>query len=166
MQSDWQFPYLNSIWAGGNMRCLLMTLSIMGLALAGCVSRPPPVPVSSTEGTTWVQKGHVTDVRDVTENGGENSVIGSAVGALVGSIVGNNIGAGTGRTLSTIGGAAAGGVTGQAIGRSSSNRISTKLTVQSESGDINVYYAEPSEAFRIGDEVKIVSNNGKVKITH
>jgi outer membrane lipoprotein SlyB len=146
----------------------LLTFSFCAAALAGCAAQPDSAPafVSSTQGTTLVQTGYVTDVRDITVRGGQNSAIGSAVGALLGGIAGSNIGSGHGRTVATIAGASAGGIAGQHVGKPNSGKSVTKLTVRLDNGDMRTYDIEPGEAFRIGDTVKIITNGGNVRITH
>lgn len=144
----------------------LLVLIMGGAVLSGCASPSVPTTVSSTQGSTWVQKGYVTEVRDVTENDGRNSGIGSVAGAVTDGVAGSNFGDATGDSLSTIGGVAAGEVAGHSIGRDSSIHSSTRLTVRAENGVVNTYFAERNATFKVGDEVKIVSNNGRVTITH
>lgn len=42
--------------------------------------------------------------------------------------------------------------------------IGTMLTLVSENGETHSYAAEPGEVFRVGDRVKIISNNGNIRI--
>jgi|GEM_PF-1450610 len=153
------------------MRILpLLLLSISTLALTACATQRPTTTASSTEGSTWVQKAYVTEVRDVTENDGRHSAAGSTVGSILGAVIGgvagSNIGGGFGRAIAATGGAVAGGIAGQQAGRASSSKTSLRLTIRNDSGETSTYYAEPGETFRVGDEVKIVSRNGIVRIMH
>lgn len=147
------------------MRILpLLLLPVAVIVLTACASHRPPV--SSTEGSTWVQKGYVSEVRDVTENDGRNAALGTILGSVIGGIAGSSIGGGYGRALSSAGGAVAGGLAGQQAGRSSSSRTVTRLTVRKDGGESATYYVGPEETFHVGDEVKIISRNGILKITH
>jgi outer membrane lipoprotein SlyB len=145
----------------------LLVFPFYAAALAGCAlqSNSAPAPVSSTQGTTLVQTGHVTDVRDITIRGGQNSAIGSLVGSVLGGFAGSAIGGGHGRTLATVAGAAAGGVAGQHAGKSSNGTSVTKLTVRLENGDVHTYDIEPDDVFRVGDPVKIITDGGNVRVT-
>jgi hypothetical protein len=95
--------------------CVRASISIMATSmvlLGGCASNPPE-PLMSTRGSTIVQTGRVTDVRDVAVRGGRASGVGSFIGTIVGGVAGSKIGSGTGSTVAGIGGAVAGGMAGQ-----------------------------------------------------
>lgn len=146
----------------------LLVFPFYTVVLIGCASQsgPAPTPVSSTQGTTLVQTGQVTDVRDVTVRGGQNSSVGSVVGSILGGFAGSGIGSGHGRTIATVAGAAAGGMAGQHAGKSISRTSVTKITVRFENGDARTYDIESHKTFRIGDPVKIISNGGTVRVVH
>jgi outer membrane lipoprotein SlyB len=151
------------------MRLLpMLTLLCIGAVAPGCVSQSgtKPTIVSSTQGTTLVQTGEVTEVRDVTVRGGRGSAAGSVIGSLAGGIAGSHIGGGHGRTLATIVGATAGGWAGDHAGKAGSGKPVTKVTVRTENGDAYTYDTEPGEPFRVGDRVKIVTEGGSTRIMH
>ena len=151
------------------MRPILpLTFWIAAAAFGGCASQPDFAPVagSSTQGTTLVQAGHVTDIRDVTLYGSRNSGFGATVGALLGGIAGSNVGSGLGRAVATTAGAAAGGVAGQRAGEAHRDTTISRLTVRLENGDVRTYDIESGEPFRIGEPVKIITTAGKTRITH
>lgn len=143
---------------------VLSVLSVALLMLAACASQQPGTFISSTEGSTSVQKGYVAEVRDLTQNDGKNATLGSVLGGIVGGVAGSNIGGGYGRAIAATGGAIAGGVAGHQIGNSSSSKTTTRLTIRMENGEDHIYYAEPKESFRVGEEVKIVTRNGEIKV--
>lgn len=134
--------------------------------LAGCAVPPSQTAVLSTQGSTLVQTGYVTEVRSVTLDQDQAPGVGAVVGAVLGGLVGNNIGGGDGRTLATVGGAVAGGVAGHQIEKSRNAKTVTALSVRFQNGEVRTYQVEPGEAFRIGDRVKLSSNNGQTRITH
>lgn len=147
---------------------LALTFSFAAAALTSCAlqSDSTSMPTSSTEGTTLVQSGYVTDVRDIIVHGDQRSVGGAAIGALLGGIAGSNIGGGLGRTAATVGGATVGGLVGQHVGKSNGGTPVSRLTVRFENGDVRSYDIEPDETFRVGEQVKIITNAGKVRVTH
>jgi len=142
----------------------LLLSSVSAIVLTACASHRPEI--SSTEGSTWVQKGYVSDVRDVTENDGRNETLGTILGSVVGGIAGSSIGSGYGRALSSASGAVAGGLAGQQVGRSNSSSTVNRLTIRKDDNESGTYYVGPEETFHVGDMVKIISRNGIVKITH
>jgi outer membrane lipoprotein SlyB len=141
---------------------LVPTLAVA--VVTGCASSLPPV--STTEGSTLVQIGQVTEVRDLTVNSGLYAPAGSLVGGVLGGIAGNNVGAGTGRALTTVGGALAGGAAGQQLGRAGSAKSVTRLTVRFDTGEEYHYDVEPGERFQVGDQVKVITAQGKTTVTH
>ena len=147
-----------------NGRMLMFLLT--SIALVGCTS-PPPVPpmVSSTQGSFLIQNAQVTQVKDVVLRDGHNSGIGSFVGSILGGVAGSRIGSGTGSAIAGIGGAVAGGMAGQHAEQSSSGRSSTEVTVRLDNGELRTFAVAPNESFRVGEIVKVTTNNGQVRLT-
>lgn len=133
---------------------------VMTMALLAACSSNPPATVMSTKGSTIVETGRVTDVRDVTIRGGRPSGVGSFIGTIVGGVAGSKIGSGTGSTVAGIGGAVAGGMAGQRVEESGKSNASTELTVQLDSGERRTFRIDPGEPYRIGDAVRITTVNG------
>ncbi|HYD60677.1 MAG TPA: glycine zipper 2TM domain-containing protein [Noviherbaspirillum sp.] len=131
--------------------------------LIGCASNPPD-PLMTTQGSTLVQTGRVTNVRDVTVRGGRPSGVGSFISTIVGGIAGSKIGSGNGSTVASIGGAVAGGLAGHHAEEAGKSNASTELTVQLDSGENRVFTIEPEEVFRVGDAVRITTVNGVSKV--
>lgn len=145
---------------------LLVSTILLAVTLsAACVSRSSTQPAMSTQGSTVVRTAQVTDVRDVTVRGGRPSGLGSVVGAVLGGVAGGKIGSGHGSTAASIGGAIAGGMAGQHLEQSGTGTSTTELTVRFENGDIRAYRVEPSENFRIGDTVKVMTGSDGIRIT-
>jgi outer membrane lipoprotein SlyB len=142
--------------------CVRASISIMATSmvlLGGCASNPPE-PLMSTRGSTIVQTGRVTDVRDVAVRGGRASGVGSFIGTIVGGVAGSKIGSGTGSTVAGIGGAVAGGMAGQRVEEAGKGSAATELTVQLDDGERRTYRVNPGEPYRIGDTVRITTVNG------
>ena len=69
-----------------------LSAGLLAIALAGCAVQQSPQQAaqpanSSTQGTTLVQTGEVTNVRDLTVSGGQTSGAGPFVGGVLGAIV-------------------------------------------------------------------------------
>lgn len=114
----------------------------------------------STQGSTMVLTGRVTNVRDVTVRGGRPSGAGSFIGTILGGIAGSKIGSGSGSTAAGIGGAIAGGMAGQRVEEAGKSNSSTELTVQLDGGEVRSYRVDPGASFRVGDVVRITTVNG------
>jgi outer membrane lipoprotein SlyB len=133
--------------------------------LTGCASNPPD-PLMSTKGSTIVQTGRVTDIRDTMVRGGHPSGVGSFIGTIVGGVAGSKIGSGTGSTVAGIGGALAGGMTGQRVEEAGKSSSSTDLTVQLDNGESRTYKVDSGESYRVGDPVRITTVNGVSTLAH
>jgi outer membrane lipoprotein SlyB len=141
----------------------LFACTLLVASLIGCAAQQP---IASTQGTTLVQAATVTNVRDVTINSASGSGIGTIVGSVLGALVGSNIGGGTGSTVAGIGGSVAGGVAGHQLERSAGTKTVTELTVRLDNGEIRTYTIEPGESFRIGDQVRVITSNGTIRVAH
>lgn len=140
---------------------------LAGAALAlltACASSPPAV-TASTQGTTVVQGGQVTEVRDVMHRGGRGSGIGSFVGAILGGVLGSNVGSGHGSTVASIGGAVAGSMAGQRMEESSMSSSSTEVVVRLDSGELRNFQLPAGERYRVGDAVRVTTTNGLSQIS-
>lgn len=139
---------------------------LAAFTLASCTSNPPPPPVtSSTQGVTVVQTGQVTEVRDIARHDGRSTGLGSLVGSILGGIAGSNIGSGTGSAVAGIGGAIAGGMAGQHAEQSGSRTTGTEVTVRFDNGEARTYAVAPEDNFRVGETVRVSTNNGMVRVT-
>ena len=139
---------------------------VAALTLASCTSAPSSPPItSSTQGVTVVQTGQVTDVKDITRHDGRSTGLGSFIGSILGGIAGSNIGSGTGSAVAGIGGAIAGGMAGQHAEQSNSSRNSTEVTVRFDNGEARTYAVAPEDNFRVGETVRVSTNNGVVRVT-
>jgi len=145
------------------VRSPLIMAALAAALFSGCASTPPG-PLMSTEGSTIVQTGRVTQVRDVAVHGGRSSGVGSFIGTILGGVAGSKIGSGSGSTAAGIGGAIAGGVAGQRAEDAGKVNTSTELTVQLDTGESRTYRVDQGEPFRVGDMVRVTTVNGVSKI--
>jgi outer membrane lipoprotein SlyB len=144
---------------------VLIAVAMTGLTLiAGCAS-PSRSPTMSTEGSMLVRTAYVSEVRDITVKGGQDSGIGSAVGAILGGIAGSSVGSGHGRTVAAIGGALAGGVAGQTLEQAGATRSEVELRLRFDSGDVRSYRVDSGADFRVGETVKVITGKGETRIT-
>ncbi len=141
---------------------ILMAVTLV----SGCASQQAPSGMSSTQGTTVVQTAQVTNVRDVTVYDRRSSGIGSMVGAVFGGVAGSAFGSGDGKAIATIAGAVGGSLAGQHVEQTNASRSSTELTVRFANNEVQTFQVEPGETFRIGDTVKVVTNNGISRVAH
>lgn len=148
------------------MRVATITISFLAAALlAACASSTPNAQmISSTQGSTVVRGGQVTDVRDVAVEGGRSTGLGALVGSVLGGIAGSTIGGGNGSTVASIGGAAAGGIAGQHVEQAGHSSRATEVTVRFDDGDVRSYKLAPGESFRIGDMVTVSTGHDGTRI--
>lgn len=147
---------------------LVAPVLISALALTGCASQSSSGNVYR-EGDTLqaqtVQMGTVESVREVTIEG-KNSGVGGAAGTVIGGIAGSNIGQGRGSAVGSVLGAVAGGLLGKKAEDGVVTRPGLEITVQLDSGGMRAYVQDADVRFRAGDRVRIVSGNGKSRVTY
>lgn len=136
------------------------------LLLSACASTQPSTTVMPAPQTTLVQRGTVTDVRDVTMHDGHSSGLGSVIGSILGGIGGSTIGSGNGSVAASIGGAVAGGIVGRYLEQAGSVRRSVEVTVRLDNDEQRTYSVEAAETFRIGDAVRVTTTNGISHLSH
>jgi outer membrane lipoprotein SlyB len=143
-------------------------VATISLALIGCATQSAVPPIaSSTQSTTLVRTGEITNIRDIAVSGGQSSGgVGSVVGGVLGAIAGSTIGGGYGRTAATIGGTVAGSVAGQQAARSTATTKAAEINVRFTEGDVRTYRVEAAEKFRIGEMVTVTTSDGTVRISH
>lgn len=111
-----------------------------------------------------VNYGVVDSVRPVMINN-ENTGVGVATGAVLGGLLGSTIGHGRGSIAAGVAGAVAGGVAGQAVERNNSQVPGVEIVVRLENGRTIAVTQPDSERFYRGDRVRILTANGKTRVT-
>lgn len=146
---------------------LLIGSAAAVLALAGCASQPTSGQVYR-EGEALkaqrIEMGTVETVRQVTIQG-TNSGVGGAAGSIIGGIAGSNVGKGRGAAVGTVIGAVAGGVLGKMTEDEVVQRPGLEITVQLDDGSMRAFVQDADVAFSAGQRVRIVSVDGKSRVT-
>jgi outer membrane lipoprotein SlyB len=149
-------------------KSLLIAMLLAVTSLTGCVSSQSSGVYSRADAqrAQSVEAGTVLALRAVTIEG-THSYIGAGVGALMGGIAGTAIGGGRGMYLGAIAGAAGGGVAG-AYGEERLTRANgVEITVREDSGYRQAFVQEvdDKQIFRVGDRVRILTINGKSRVS-
>lgn len=112
-----------------------------------------------------VQYGMVESVRPVWLDKGSSGV-GVGAGALLGGIAGSTIGHGWGSAAAGLAGAVAGGIAGQAVERNNAQTQGIEITVRLQNGGIIAVTQPADEQFYPRERVRLLTANGKTRITH
>ncbi len=113
-----------------------------------------------------VLTGVVETVREVTVDRGQTGV-GTATGAVLGGVAGNAFGHGRGSVVTTVLGAVAGGVAGQAVEGRASKVPGYEITVRLDSGAVRAIVQEAAgETFKVGERVRLLSQDATTRVTH
>ncbi|MDX1667796.1 MAG: glycine zipper 2TM domain-containing protein [Limnobacter sp.] len=151
-----------------NRLLTVVSFAVMATAFTGCATQSSSSNVYR-EGDTMraqsVQMGTVESVREVTIQG-KNSGAGGTAGAVIGGIAGSNVGKGRGSAVGTVLGAVAGGVLGKKAEDGVTSRTGLEITVQLDSGGMRAIVQDADVRFRSGDRVRILTSNGKARVTY
>ena len=142
-------------------------VAILGVGLVGCSSTPSSGTYERTQAGTLqnVQYGTVTSVRNVLiEN--EQSGVGTAAGGIIGGVAGSEVGGGKGRIIGSVLGAVLGGAAGSKIDKNVQTKQGVEVTVRLRDGNTVAISQLADESFRTGDSVKVLTRNGRARVTH
>lgn len=151
----------------GKLAVCLLTASLLGLG--GCVSTLDENHYSrdDVQRTQTVQTGTIVSLRPVSIEGTKSGT-GSVVGGLTGGLAGSTIGAGKGSWVAAAVMAVAGGFAGAAAEEGITRAKGVEITVREGDGVERSYVQEvgDNDLFRVGERVRILSSNGKSRVTH
>ncbi|CAH6660665.1 outer membrane lipoprotein SlyB [Pseudocitrobacter vendiensis] len=153
------------------MMLRVLTASMIGLSLTGCVSSSglsgDVYSASEAKQVQNVTYGTIVNTRPVQIQGGDDSnVIGAIGGAVLGGFLGNTIGGGTGRSLATAAGAVAGGVAGQGVQGAMNKTQGVELEIRKDDGNtIMVVQKQGDTRFSVGQRVVMASNGSQVTVS-
>ncbi|MCL4117865.1 UNVERIFIED_CONTAM: hypothetical protein GTU68_005055 [Idotea baltica] len=115
-----------------------------------------------------VRLGTIETLRPVKIEG-TKTIVGGGAGAVAGGLAGSSIGGGKGRGVMAVIGAVAGGLLGSAAEEGLTRTQGVEITVREDGNDslrAYVQEVEEGEVFKVGDRIRIVSTNGKTRVTH
>ena len=140
---------------------------ILGTSLIACSSTPSSTGYDKRQAGVLqnVQYGTVNSVRNVLIQN-ENTGVGNASGAVLGGLAGSHVGGGSGKVAGAVVGAVLGGIAGSTIDKNIQTKQGIEITVRLSNGKVIAVTQLPDEHFNIGDRVKVISANGKARITH
>ena len=146
-------------------RSILCIVSIV--VLAGCASSLSGSSYSRSQARVEqnVRLGVVESVRDVDIEG-THSGIGAAAGGAVGGIAGSAVGHGKGSQVASVIGAVIGGVAGSAAENATTHKRGLEITVKLSDGQLVAVTQEADEAFKPGENVRLVSGAGVTRVSH
>lgn len=137
------------------------------LLLAGCPAGLGSRDYSRDQARTVqeVQMGVVESVREVNIEGTKTAV-GAGAGAVVGGVAGSTVGSGRGSVVGATVGAVLGGVGGAAAEEAVTRQKGIEITVKLDSGRLIAITQTADEAFRVGDRVRVLSDNFTTRVSH
>ena len=142
------------------MRTLAVVFALAIAPLAGCVESGGS---ASTAQVTQSQRGTIVSMRQVTTGPSQaDQIAGAVAGGLVGGIVGNQFGGGSGRDAMTALGAVGGAAAGSRMAANANTQVVPEWTVRLEDG--RTIAIVQNEAFRIGQNVTVVSQGNSIRI--
>jgi outer membrane lipoprotein SlyB len=147
------------------IRIILFSAVIIGLS--GCLSSLTGDSYSREEARTiqQVQYATVEGIRPIIIEGTKTPV-GVLLGGGLGGLGGRSVGGGLGKTAATVVGAAAGAAAGAALEEAYTRRQGDEITLRLESGKVISLVQErsPRIHFNVGDRVRILRNNGVIRV--
>ncbi len=146
---------------------LFLVLSLTASVLSACSNATSSNVYNTTQAGTLqeVQFGTVLAVRNIMiqQDAGET---GRLAGGVIGGVAGSDLGQGKGQIVGSVAGAVAGSAIGSLIDRTVKAKPGVELTIQMKDGR-NVAVAQLADEFiQVGENVKILTSNGKARVTH
>jgi outer membrane lipoprotein SlyB len=149
----------------------MLTLSSLvifsSIALTACSSAPSSstYPRAQAGKIHQVTMGTVTGIRKVLIEK-DHTDVGTSTGVALGGIAGSTAGEGRGKAAASVVGAVVGGIIGSNIDKRVQTQPGYEITVRLQSGKTVAVTQLADEAFNIGDQVKVLENNGLARVTH
>jgi len=120
---------------------------------------------AQVRGEQSVRLGVVENVRDVVIDARDTGT-GTLAGAALGGIAGSTLGGGhNANAAGAIAGAVIGGIIGGNVEKNANDRKGVEVMVRLENGKLIAITQEKDEEFRVGDQVRILSGQGAVRVT-
>ena len=112
-----------------------------------------------------VRTGVVESVRQIKLEG-TKTPIGTVGGAAVGGIAGSTVGGGRGSAIVAVIGAIIGGIAGSAAEEGFTRKDGIEITVKLDSGTMLAVVQEADDQFTPGEKVRLLENNGVMRVSH
>ncbi len=113
-----------------------------------------------------VQMATVVSVREVSIEG-TRSGIGASAGAIIGGVAGANSQHGrTGNAVLSVLGAVAGGALGAGAEQAATRSTGQEITLKYDDGRMVAVVQGNDERFQPGDQVRVLSGNGGIRVSH
>lgn len=150
-----------------NKTLTLASLSLAAALFAGCSAAPSSNVYTTTQAGTLqdVQFGTVVSTRPVMieQNTGET---GQVAGGIIGGVAGSELGQGKGQIVGSVAGAVAGSAIGSLIDKASEAKPGIEITVKLQDGRTVALAQIADTVFQVGDNVKVLTSNGKSRVTY
>ena len=145
-----------------NLR-LAAAITMVVASVTGCASNSPGVySQRETMRVADVSEGTVVSLRAVEIAGDETPLVGAGAGAVLGGLAGNAIS--SGRGAGTVLGALAGFMGGAVIEQQVTRKPGVELTSRLDSGRTVAVRQQAGQEIRIGDRVRLVSQEGRTRV--
>ncbi|MDB5812037.1 MAG: outer rane lipoprotein [Betaproteobacteria bacterium] len=145
------------------MARLAAVLIFAGALIAGCASSKPD---RNAGEELEVRTGVVEELRRVPLPSAGGGYIGTIGGAGAGGIAGSTVGSGRGSQAASVAGAVAGSVAGRALENSMTSKEGLEIAVRLDGGRLIHVLQPDSEAFKVGDRVRVLSGEKSTRVTH
>lgn len=141
--------------------------AVLGVSLVGCSSTPSSGTYEKTQAGVLqeVKYGSVTGVRNVLIENKESGV-GTVTGGILGGIAGRQVGGGSGRAAGAVIGAVLGGIAGSKIDKNVQTKRGIEVTIRLQDGKTVAVSQLADERFNVGDRVKVITKDGRARVTH
>lgn len=137
------------------------------LATSGCATSRSGL-IYTREQARQVQQVETGVVSQVTpvQIEGTKTPIGAMGGAAIGSIAGSSIGGGRGSEIAAIAGGIGGWLLGSAMEEGLTRKNALEITVRLDSGQVLSVVQEADVSFKVGDRVRLITQNMEARVTH
>ncbi|HAT30670.1 MAG TPA: hypothetical protein DCW29_07385 [Janthinobacterium sp.] len=145
----------------------LVSLALVSL-LSACAVAPNSGSVYSAKQAQNEQTVRIATVESIREVriAKSDSGTGTLAGAALGGLAGSTVGGGNGSVAAGLLGAVAGGLIGQNVEAKNKLRPGLEITVRLAGGDLRAITQDADELFRPGEQVRLLSDGRKTRVTH
>lgn len=156
------------------MKLKTLTIALMGssVLLTACTNtdyRPEVYQQSDLQKAHRTEYATIKTVKEIVikQDEGVTNPLLTVAGTVAGGIAGSHIGGGKGQILSAIGGGLLGGYATNEAVKATQTQKGVEFTLIKDDGQM-ITFAQQGDArqFSVGQRVKLVTHDGKTKVTH